>query len=79
MLLGLTLGMLALWPLTPSAGLAGAVIVLGSGTIGLVGGLIGLQARMPAALRGEGTAIFLTLVTLFGTKGGTSPASSPRL
>lgn len=71
MLLGLALGTLALWPLTRSAGLAGAVIALGGATIGLsialTGGLIGLQARMPAALRVEGTAIFLTLVTLFGT------------
>lgn len=71
MLLGLALGTLALWPLTRSEALAGAVIALGGATIGLsialAGGLIGLQARMPAALRVEGTAIFLTLVTLFGT------------
>lgn len=71
LLLGLALATPALWPLTRSEGLAGAVIALGGATIGLsialAGGLIGLQARIPATLRVEGTAIFLTLVTLLGT------------
>lgn len=71
MLLGLAIATLALWPLTraddlPLALAALAVAVAGL-SITLAGGMIGLQSHMPPGLRVEGTAIFLTLVTLLGT------------
>ena len=71
MLVGLALCALALWPLTRTDSLAVAVaalVVAVTGlSIALANGMIGLQARIPPALRVEGTAIFLTIVTLFGT------------
>lgn len=74
MLAGLAVGSLALWPLTRAEGLAPALAALVVAVVGLsialANGMIGFQDRMPAALRVEGTAIFLTLVTLLGTAMG---------
>lgn len=71
MLLGLAVGSLALWPLTRAGDLPLALIALVVATVGLsitlANGMIGLQSRVPPELRVEATAIFLTLVTLFGT------------
>ncbi len=71
MLAGLALCTLALGPLTRTDSLAVAVIALVVAVVGLsialANAMIGLQARIPPALRVEGTAIFLTLVTLLGT------------
>ncbi len=74
MLVGLTLCTLALWPLTRTDSLGVAVAALVVAVVGLsitlANAMIGLQARIPPALRVEGTAIFLTLVTLLGTAVG---------
>lgn len=71
MLLGLALCAFALWPLTQMMSLAAALMALAVAVAGLsialVNALIGLQARIPSKLRIEGTAIFLTIVTLLGT------------
>jgi predicted MFS family arabinose efflux permease len=71
MLLGLVLCALALWPLTHAGGMPVAIMALVVAVAGLsvavANGMIGLQTRIPPALRVEGTAIFLTLVTLLGT------------
>ncbi|MDZ7282987.1 MFS transporter [Sphingomonas sanguinis] len=71
MLVGLALCTLALWPLTRTDSLGVAVAALVVAVVGLsialANAMIGLQARIPPALRVEGTAIFLTLVTLLGT------------
>lgn len=71
MLIGLALCALALWPLTRTDSLIVAVMALvvavAGLSIALANGMIGLQARIPPALRVEGTAIFLTIVTLLGT------------
>ncbi|MEG3092894.1 MFS transporter [Sphingomonas sp. PB1R3] len=74
MLAGLAVGTLALWPLTRAPGLVPALAALVVAVVGLsialANGMIGFQDRMPAALRVEGSAIFLTLVTLLGTAMG---------
>ncbi|WP_322966140.1 MFS transporter [Sphingomonas fuzhouensis] len=71
MLIGLALCTLALWPLTRTdslmVALAALVVAVTGLSIALANGMIGLQARIPPALRVEGTAIFLTIVTLLGT------------
>lgn len=71
MLLGLALCALALWRLTHAGGMPVAIMALVVAVAGLsvavANGMIGLQTRIPPALRVEGTAIFLTLVTLLGT------------
>ncbi|WP_343528063.1 MFS transporter [Sphingomonas sp.] len=71
MLLGLALCVLALGPLTRGGDAAIAIAALVVAVIGLstalTNGMIGLQARIPPELRVEGTAIFLTLVTVLGT------------
>ncbi|WP_394664064.1 MFS transporter [uncultured Sphingomonas sp.] len=71
MLLGLAVATLALWPLTRASdlmlALAALVVAVVGLSITLANGLIGLQQRVPSDLRVEGTAIFLTLVTLLGT------------
>lgn len=71
MLLGLALCVAALGPLTRSGEPATALAALGVAVVGLsialANGMIGLQTRLPPASRVEGTAIFLTLVTLLGT------------
>ena len=71
MLVGLALCALALWPLTHAEGMPVAIMALVVAVAGLsvavANGMIGLQTRIPPALRVEGTAIFLTLVTLLGT------------
>ena len=74
MLVGLALCALALWPLTRAEGLplavAALVVAVAGLSVAVANGLIGLQTRIPPALRVEGTAIFLTLVTLLGTAMG---------
>ncbi len=71
MLAGLAFCALALWPLTRTENLAVAlaalVVAVAGLSIALANGMIGLQTRIPPALRVEGTAIFLTIITLFGT------------